>query len=312
MSTSRRRHTRRALERAFSGAVRSASAAAIVTAVALASACAASPQEAPGHGESATPTSSPTPTGPVVGDDSGLDWADEFDGALDAWRRSTGAGDWGVGSIVFYTDRDTNAFVQDGVLSIVARAEQGTDDEGRSADYTSARLVSRDAFLYGRFEARIKAPSGGGLWSAFWLLGVYDDQTGWPDVGEIDIVELVREGDTAHSTVWGNWAGHDEAWSLKIETPAEDGSWADDWHVFAAEWDPTGVTFSIDDEETGRLTPADMEDGWEWALTRPVNIVLNLAVGGDWPGEPNVDTPFPAALQVDWVRVYDTEITPAR
>jgi len=309
VSTSRRRHTRRPVDRAVRSAVRAASALALASAVALASGCAAEP--GPGGEASVTPAPTPTPTGPVVGDESGLDWADEFDDGLAAWRHSTGAGDWGVGSIVFYTDRDTNAFVQDGVLSIVARAEQGTDDQGRSADYTSARLVSRDAFLYGRFEARIKAPSGGGLWSAFWLLGVYDDQTRWPDVGEIDIVELVREGDTAHSTVWGNWAGHDEAWSLKIETPADDGSWADDWHVFAAEWDPDGVTFFIDDQETGRVTRADMEDGWEWAVTRPVNIVLNLAVGGDWPGEPNVDTPFPAALQVDWVRVYDTEVTPA-
>lgn len=264
-------------------------------------------------GEEEAPVSSSSPSSDDAAPSANPDepqpaWSEEFDGDLSRWRFSTGAGGWGVNSLVYYTDRETNASVSDGVLEIVAREEQGTDADGNTADFTSARIVSLDSFLYGRFEARIDAPSGGGLWSAFWLLGVYDDETTWPNVGEIDVVELVREGDVLHQTVWGNWSDSDDPWSLKLETPAEE-SWTGGWHVFAAEWSPEEVVFFVDGVETGRVAPSDMQDGWEWAMTRPVNVVLNLAVGGDWPGPPNVDTSFPAELRVDWVRVYDTTVS---
>lgn len=279
---------------------------AVVAMMALAVCGCAPAQQAP---SSTHATETASGDRPAVGDSSGLVWAEEFDHGLGDWRHSTGAGGWGVGSLVNYTDRPENAAVSDGILAIVAREEASTDDAGRTAAYTSARIVSLDSFLHGRFEARIKAPSGAGLWTAFWLLGIYDDATTWPNVGEIDVVELVREGDTLHSTVWGNWVDSDQDWNIKIETPAE-GSWADEWHVYAADWSEDEVVFLVDGEETGRISRGDLEDGWEWALSRPVNIVLNLAVGGDWPGPPHEDTPFPVALEVDWVRVYDSAVTP--
>lgn len=258
---------------------------------------------------SVSPTGTPASASPQVA--RGLAWSDEFDSDLDRWSFDVGAHGWWNGEQQFHTDRETNSFIEDGVLHIVARQETGTDAEGYTAEYTSARLVSADAFRYGRVEGRINTPAGGGLWSAFWLLGVADDDTWWPMVGEIDIVEVVNEGDIAHQTVWGNQTGSEEPWRVGFETPAAD-TWSDEWHVYAVEWTPTEIVFFVDDTETGRVQRDDQGDDNEWSFDRRANIILNLSIGGQnqWPGPPNPDTYFPAVYQIDWVRVYDSEVYP--
>ena len=241
-----------------------------------------------------------------------LVWSDEFNGpngsAIDAskWTLETGGAGWGNQELESYTDRTQNAFVQDGNLVIKAIAEKYTGRDGVARNYTSARLRTLGKFsqTYGRFEARIKIPSGQGMWPAFWMLGDDIDKVGWPACGEIDIIENIgKEPAIIHGSIHGpGYVG-----SIGLEAPYSlpgRRRFADDFHVFAIEWDVDSVSFYVDSDLYVRRTRADLKPGWKWVFDKPFFMILNLAVGGDWPGNPDSTTVFPQSMLVDYVRVY--------
>ncbi len=252
-----------------------------------------------------------------------LTWHDEFDGTtLDTtkWGFETGAGGWGNGELEYYTDRVENAAVAGGVLRINALQEAYTGPKG-SAAYTSARLLTRGKFdqKLGRFEARMKLPAGQGIWPAFWMLGSDIGTSGWPGCGEIDVMENIgrpAEQSIAYATIHGpDQAGHDYNGGAGIGSRATltTGRFADDFHTFRVDWEPGIIRFFVDgaqtvDATTGKpkdLRKADLPAGWSWVFDdHAFFMILNLAVGGQWPGSPDGTTVFPQTMQVDYVRVY--------
>lgn len=247
-----------------------------------------------------------------------LVWSDEFNGAngspVDSskWVSETGGGGWGNNELEYYTSRPQNAFQQDGNLVIKVLSEKYTGTDGVARDYTSARLKTLGKFsqTYGRFEARIKIPRGQGIWPAFWMLGTDIDKPGWPDCGEIDIMENIgKEPALVHGTIHGpEYSG---ANGIGAPYALPDGhSFADDFHVFAVEWEPKAIRFYVDDHLYKTLTPADLPNGTKWVYDHPFFILLNVAVGGGWPGSPDATTVFPQTMLVDYVRVYQPAKTP--
>lgn len=234
-----------------------------------------------------------------------LVWNDEFNGAtLDSksWNRETGGGGWGNNELQFYTNRTENAYLADGSLIIEARRESYGGN-----DYTSARLTTqgKHSFRYGRIEARIKLPKGQGIWPAFWMLGESISTVGWPACGEIDIMEMIGGGEDRDDTVYGtaHWleenAGHQyQGGHLELPDPQ---IFADDYHLFAIEWDSTTIKWLMDDQPyyTFDITPGARSE-----FHAPFFIILNVAVGGNWPGNPDTTTVFPQRMYVDFVRVY--------
>jgi len=241
-----------------------------------------------------------------------LAWDDEFNGAKgDApdrskWVIETGGDGWGNNELEYYTNRVENVQVSQGNLVITARREGYSDSQGVFRGYTSARLKTLGKFSqrYGRFEARIKIPEGQGLWPAFWMLGDDITQVKWPNCGEIDIMENIgKEPSIVHGTIHG--PGYSGSKGIGSPYTLPDGKkFADDYHLFAVEWEPQTIRFYVDDKLYATRTPADLPPGTKWVFDHPFFIVLNLAVGGDWPGEPDVHTKFPQSMLVDYVRVY--------
>jgi beta-glucanase (GH16 family) len=234
-----------------------------------------------------------------------LTWSDEFDGgygAIDAskWSFDVGNNGWGNAELEYYRDGTNNAFVDgNGHLAIVARQESF----GGSA-YTSARINTGGKFAqaYGRFEARIRMPSGRGIWPAFWILGDNIGSVGWPQCGELDIMEAVDDFSVNHGSVHG--PGYSGGADLTATYQNPNGvSLADDFHVYALEWAPGVVRFYVDDVLYETRTPADVP-GKQWVYDHPFFIIMNVAVGGNWPGAPDSTTVFPQTMLVDYVRVY--------
>ncbi len=177
---------------------------------------------------------------------------------------------------------------------------------GLPRSYTSARMHTRGKFSqrYGRFEARIRIPRGQGIWPAFWMMGIDLPQVGWPQSGEIDIVENIgRELSTVHGTIHGPGYSGAKGVSSSVTLP-RGRKFADKFHVFAVEWEPGNIRFFVDRKLYRTMTPADLPPGTVWAFHRPFFLILNVAVGGDWPGNPDSSTVFPQMMQVDYVRVY--------
>ncbi len=228
-----------------------------------------------------------------------LAWSDEFDGPRASppdpakWAHDLGASGWGNRELETYT-RD-NAFLDgDGHLVIEARKTP----EGA---YTSARLKSQGlaAFTYGKIEARMTLPTGHGIWPAFWMLGEDIKPKGWPTCGEIDIMEQIgKEPGIVHGTIHG--PGYSGAKGIGAPTNVP----AAGFHVFAVVWDPQSIEFLVDDRPYKKITPADLPPGAKWVYDHPFFLLLNLAVGGNWPGPPDDTTQFPQRLTVDYVRVY--------
>ena len=213
-----------------------------------------------------------------------------------AWHYETGNSGWGNHELENYTANDTaNAIVKDGALNIIARKDAN--------GYTSARLVSKQSFLYGRIEIRAQLPAGRGLWPAIWMMPAKDFYGDWPKSGEIDIMEQVGYNpDSVFFTV------HTEKYNHVIGTQKSKGNIIHDpygrYHVFAMERHPDRIDFFMDDtlqfsfknERTGSAA---------WPFDRPFNLILNVAVGGDWGGKMGVDDSiFPAAMKIDYVRFY--------
>ena len=242
-----------------------------------------------------------------------LVWADEFDGpdnsAVDAsrWVLETGGGGWGNNELETYTKRLENAHIESGSLVISAIKETYTGSDGITRNYTSARLKTQGRFeqRYGRFEARLKLPSGQGLWPAFWMLGNDIASAGWPACGEIDIMENVgREPSTVHGTIHGPGYSGGSGIGAALTLPGGQ-RFSDDYHVFALEWEPDSLRWKVDGVLFQTRTPADLPAGRRWVFDHPHFILLNLAVGGNWPGSPDATTTFPQKLSVDYVRVYE-------
>lgn len=303
----------------------------IATAFLLTTACG-------GGGDSAPPATSPPPPPPPPppaavnvnisnptltvannspvspGDTLTLVWNDEFDSArLDpgAWYFESGDGSqygipgWGNNELQWY--EPDSAELSNGLLVITARKQsQG------GLDYTSARINTRDrfAFKYGRIEARIRLPGGQGLWPAFWLLPQDDVYGGWAASGEIDIMEAVNLGAAGGNTVFGtiHYGGE---WPNNVFTGNEYAVPADataEFHTYALEWDEAELRWYVDDVLYA------MQNSWSTTAApfpapfdQPFYILLNVAVGGNFPGPPDGGTEFPVAMEVDYVRVYSGE-----
>ena len=240
-----------------------------------------------------------------------LVWSDEFEGAAgtpvndENWTAEIGGSGWGNNELEYYTDRAENASLDgEGNLAIVAQQESlGNACHYGLCDYTSARLISRGKveLTYGRVEARIRVPHGQGIWPAFWMLGSDINQVGWPQSGEIDIMENIgREPKIVHGTVHG--PGYSGAEGVTGGYQIGEG-FADDFHVFAIDWDPGIIRWYVDGNLYHVVTPADL-DGDEWVFDHDFFLLLNVAVGGNWPGMPDATTNFPQTMLVDYVRVY--------
>jgi beta-glucanase (GH16 family) len=241
-----------------------------------------------------------------------LVWSDEFNGGNGSvpdrskWVIETGGNGWGNHELEYYTNRLQNVQVQDGNLVITARKEAYSDSTGALWSYTSARLKTQGKFqqAYGRFEARIQIPRGQGIWPAFWMLGDDIDPRGWPACGEIDIMENIgKEPSIVHGTIHGPGYSGGKGIGSPFSLPARQ-NFADDFHIYAVEWEPDVMRFYVNDRLYATRTPADLPRDAKWAYDHPFFIVLNVAVGGDWPGNPDSTAKFPQNMLVDYVRVY--------
>jgi len=242
----------------------------------------------------------------------GLVWSDEFNGAAGApvdagkWKFDTGGSGWGNNEREYYTDGTRNAALDgQGNLVVTARRENpaGYQCHYGSCEYTSARLLTAGKFTqtYGRFEARIKIPHGQGMWPAFWMLGDDIGSAGWPNSGEIDIMENVGK---EPNMVYGSIHGPGFSGGNAVNAGRWNSSpYADDFHTYAVDWEPDAITWYVDGQQYERRTPAHLR-GNRWVFDHPFFMILNLAVGGYWPGDPDWSTPLPQTMTIDYVRVY--------
>ncbi|MFW6436783.1 MAG: family 16 glycosylhydrolase [Halococcoides sp.] len=240
-----------------------------------------------------------------------LVWRDEFDGSIDdAWTHETGGGcgenarlksdcPWGNEEEQYYTDGD-NAAVEDGSLVIEAREETAPNGVN---EYTSGRLKTQGehTMQYGRLDVRATFPEGQGIWPAIWMLGGY----GWPDDGEIDVAEFLGdETDTIHATVHGpGYSGGDG-----INTSHTDASvdFSASAHTYSIVWQDDRIDWYVDGEEFHSVTRSEIESaGNEWVFDHDFFFLLNVAVGGSWPGYPDETTEFPQQMVVDHVRQFE-------
>jgi beta-glucanase (GH16 family) len=230
-------------------------------------------------------------------------WSDEFDGPADSlpdaakWTYDLGGGGWGNQELETYTNAPENVHLDgQGHLIIHVASTPG--------GYTSARVKTQGRFAvqYGRIEIRAKLPSGQGLWPAFWMLGTNITSVGWPQCGEVDIMENVgREPSTNHGTVHG--PGYSGGSGVSATYSLSGGrKFSDDFHVFAIQWASQTMTFSVDNTVYTTVTPTAVH-GAPWVFDHQFFLVLNVAVGGTFPGAPDATSQFPQEMIVDYVRV---------
>jgi beta-glucanase (GH16 family) len=241
-----------------------------------------------------------------------LVWNDEFNGPngspVDSskWVLENGGNGWGNQELEYYTGRPQNSYQQDGSLVIKVREEKYSGPDGVTRNYTSARLKTQGKFsqTYGRFEARIKIPRGQGIWPAFWMLGSDVEKQGWPACGEIDIMENIgKEPALVHGTIHGPGYSGTGGIGSPFALPG-DPLFGDDFHVYAVEWEPAAIRFYVDSHLYATRTPSGLPKGTSWVYDHPFFLLLNVAVGGNWPGSPDVTSVFPQTMLVDYVRVY--------
>lgn len=234
-------------------------------------------------------------------------WSDEFDGPASSppdpsrWEFELGDGSadgdpgWGNGELQWYTDSTANAALDgSGNLVIRARAEEGR--------YTSARIITKGKveLEHGRIEAKARVPRGEGMWPAVWALGANIDSAPWPACGEIDIMEHVgREPRRAFGAVHGPGYSGEACVGGEI---ALDEDLANAFHVFAVDWAPRRIEWSVDGRIYHAVTPVNVPG--EWAFEHPFFLIVNLAVGGSFGGPVGSETVFPQELVVDYVRAY--------
>lgn len=245
-----------------------------------------------------------------------LVWNDEFEGPAgsmpdpERWNFDLGGEGWGNREWQYYTDKPENVSLDgNSNLVITARAVDNTIASRcwyGPCKYTSARLKTQNKFefTYGRVEGRIKIPFGQGIWPAFWMLGSDISDVGWPDCGEIDIMENIgREPHLIHGTLHG--PGFYGANGLSSSFSLPDGAaFADGFHVYAVEWEADEIRFYVDDFQYNTVRKSQFPQTYRWVFDHPFYIILNVAVGGNWPGYPDATTLFPQTMLVDYVRVF--------
>ncbi len=233
-----------------------------------------------------------------------LTWNDEFEGTsvnTSNWDFETGTGNsgWGNNELQYY--RQQNAWVEGGVLTIEARKENY-----QGSNYTSSRIITKNkkSFQYGRIDIRALLPKGQGIWPALWMLGNNIQTVGWPSCGEIDIMEMVggngRDNQTHGTVHWEN-DGHNyigDSYTLPS------GIFADEYHVFSIIWDETQIKWFVNDIKFYEIdiTPSHMSEFHQAHF-----FIFNVAVGGNWPGNPDATTIFPRRMRVDYIRVFQKE-----
>ncbi|MEZ4986888.1 MAG: glycoside hydrolase family 16 protein [Saprospiraceae bacterium] len=236
-----------------------------------------------------------------------LVWSDDFEGDAGSlpdaskWTYDIGTGDngWGNGEFQYYTNRPDNVSLDgNGNLVLTARRESFS-----GAAFTSARIKTQGLFAqaYGRFEARMKTPYGPGIWPAFWMLGEDITTVGWPQCGEIDIMELRgQEPNLIHGSLHGPGYSGGNAITKGFGSLTE--RFDTDFHIFAVEWGEDYIDYFVDDNLYQRITPDDVTG--EWVYDHPFFLIFNIAVGGNYVGFPTSQTPFPQQMVIDYVKVY--------
>jgi beta-glucanase (GH16 family) len=238
-----------------------------------------------------------------------LVWEDDFEGAAgtlpDAskWTYDIGTGEngWGNQELQYYTNQPENVSM-DGEGNLVITA---IDEPFQGSTYTSARIKTQGLFAqtYGKFEARIKTPFGQGLWPAFWMLGGDITSVGWPQCGEIDILELRGQQPTiVHGSIHG--PGYSGGNAITASYSKENVRFDTDFHVFTVEWGVDFIDFFVDGQLFQQITPANLPPGAEWVYDHDFFLILNVAVGGAFVGSVSPTTPFPQTMIIDYVRVY--------
>ena len=235
-----------------------------------------------------------------------LTWEDEFDGAeinKDWWVHEIGNGDsgWGNNELQFYTEAPENSRVENGNLVIEAR-----NDSWNGHKYTSARLVTKEkkSFGYSRIDIRAKLPFGQGIWPALWMLGDNIEQVGWPACGEIDIMEMIGNyPSTSHATVHFGTDFSSHKYSGKSYNISGE-IFNDRFHVFSVVREVNQMWFYVDDILIFEFETNDTE-GMSYPFNQNYFLVLNVAIGGNWPGNPDETTQFSQLMIVDYIRVFE-------
>lgn len=223
-------------------------------------------------------------------------WEDEFNGTQidpNNWTHELGDHGWGNNELQNYTNNPDNSYISDGKLIIEAKKSGN--------NYTSARMITANKFdfQYGRVDIRAKLPKGQGIWPALWMLGSKFFDIGWPQCGEIDIMEIVgHEPNKLHGTIHWEQNGHA---SFGGSTQLATGDFSDEFHVFSIIWDGQSIDWYLDDEfyHTADVTPAALSEFHDKFF-----FIFNVAVGGNWPGYPDASTEFPQQMIVDYIRVF--------
>ena len=243
-----------------------------------------------------------------------LAWAEEFNGPAGAppdprtWRPETGGNGWGNAELQYYTSEPANAALDGaGHLAItVARPDpQLARTRYEGCPYTSARLITKDlrAFRYGLIQARIRLPSGRGIWPACWMLGTDIDTAGWPGCGEIDLMENFGiKPSVVHGTVHGPGYSGEGGITASFDNgpPLAAG-----FHVYSVCWEPDRIRWYADQTLYHTVTPADLS-GRPWVFDHDFYLLVNAAVGGRPSQDPGPSTAFPQAMLIDYIRVYTT------
>ena len=241
-----------------------------------------------------------------------LRWSDEFNGTAGAppdqknWVLDTGGSGFGNNELEYYTARARNVALDgQGHLAISALRETFSGG-GYTRSYTSAKIegLGKRSLAYGSIRASIKLPAGQGLWPAFWALGTDVDKVGWPQSGEIDIMENLGQAPfTVYASIHGPSMMGASAYGLTTAVQSAT-SLSQAFHVYGVNWSPNLLQMTLDGVPYATYTPSSLSQGQQWVFNKPFFLILNLAVGGDWPGAPNASTTFPATMLVDWVRLY--------
>lgn len=232
-----------------------------------------------------------------------LVWRDEFNGPsinLNDWTHELGNSGWGNNELQNYTSSSNNSYISDGKLVIEAREENSN-----GSSYSSARMVTQDKqeFQFGRIDIRARLPEGQGIWPALWMLGSNFSDVGWPACGEIDIMELVgHEPSTVHGTAHWGAQGQGFSNSASADITLSSGKFIDEYHVFSIIWDQDRIRWYMDDTKFHEINRSGVVE--EYRFNQPFFFIFNVAVGGNWPGNPDNTTVFPQRMFVDYVRVF--------
>lgn len=234
-----------------------------------------------------------------------LVWAEEFNGTTlntNDWNYETGTNNgWGNNELQNYTSGANNAYIENGSMVIEAKQESSG-----GADYSSARLTTqgKKKFTYGKIEFRAKVPSTKGIWPALWMLGENVNSVSWPTCGEIDVMEAVNKEvpDKVYGTAhWGpSTANHQQSGN---NYTLASGDYSDDFHIYSIEWDADKIQWFMDGNKYHEVSKSEITAG-TYPFDKEFFIIMNIAVGGQWPGNPDTGTTFPQKMYVDYIRVY--------